>query len=102
MIHAGKAVLEHHFDNHEYCGNWCQHKNKKTTTENDDKYYHNKTIDAALYETLQSIIARFISSEALKEVAHNIDTCAANESFNNTIAWLEPKKSLLWDKLSQK
>jgi hypothetical protein len=23
---AGKAVIEHHFDNHEFCGVWCPRK----------------------------------------------------------------------------
>lgn len=31
--------------------------------------------------------------EALKEVAHDLDTCA-NESFNNTISWLAPKNKV--------
>jgi hypothetical protein len=38
-------------------------------------------------------MARFITIEVLKEVAHNMDTCT-NESFNNTIAWLAPKNQL--------
>ena len=38
-------------------------------------------------------MARFITIEGLKEVAHNMDTCA-NESFNNTISWLAPKNKV--------
>jgi hypothetical protein len=26
FVDAGKAVLEHHFDNHEFCGDWCKRK----------------------------------------------------------------------------
>jgi hypothetical protein len=39
-VDAAKAILEHHFDNHIYCGNWCKRKHdndedKKTS----QKYY---------------------------------------------------------------
>ena len=59
------------------------------------KFYHDKNNkhDALLYDKLSSIVARFITIEALKEVAHAGDTCA-NESFNNTIAWVAPKNKV--------
>ena len=28
-VNAGKAVIEHHFDCHEFCGDWCTHKIKE-------------------------------------------------------------------------
>ena len=90
MLDAGKAVLEHHFDNHEHCGNWCCHKHNM---DDNTKFYHDKVKDAALYAKLQSIIARFVTLEALKEVGHTMDTCA-NESFNNMISWLAPKNKV--------
>ena len=98
MLDSGKAVLEHHFDNHCYCGPWCRRKvhlenianNSNTDDEDNSKFYRDKTKDAKLYKRLSSYIARFITIEALKELAHNMDTCA-NESFNNTASWVAPK-----------
>ena len=111
IVDAGKAVLEHHFDCHDYCNiSWCRRKvyleqkaaaaaaasNEEDKEDEDDKngrankFYRDKTLDAELYKKLQSIIARFITLEALKELAHNMDTCA-NESFNNTASWIAPK-----------
>jgi hypothetical protein len=26
MLNASKAIIEHHFDNHEFCGQWCPRK----------------------------------------------------------------------------
>lgn len=57
------------------------------------RHCHCETKDAKLCAKPHSIIARFITLESLKEVAHGMDTCA-NESFNNTIAWLAPKNKV--------
>ena len=114
MINAGRAVLEHHFDCHEYCGAWCRRKKQlaeaaaQQQQEDDEednvknlreeakdvnkKFYRQKEdkVDAELYTKLYSIVARFLTLDALKELAHNMDTCA-NESFNNTVSWVAPK-----------
>lgn len=94
MLSAAKAVLEHHFDNYQYCGAWCRSKLMSEQQQKDDnKFFRHKTKDALLYAKLQSIIARFVTLDALKEVTHNMDTCA-NESFNNTISWLVLKNKV--------
>ena len=90
MLESGKAVLEHHFDNHDHCGLWCRRKNN---LDDPTKFYRDKKKDALLYARLHSITARFVELEALKEVAHALDTCV-NESFNNTISWLAPKNKV--------
>ena len=41
-------------------------------------------------------MARFITLKALKEVTHDLDTCA-NESVNNAISWLAPKTKFTVD-----
>jgi hypothetical protein len=88
---AGKAVIEHHFDNHEYCGGWCPRKRLTVEERNaSGRYYRCKTKDAKLYVALNSITSRFITIERLREVAHSMDT-QCNESLNNTISWLAPK-----------
>jgi hypothetical protein len=90
-LDAGKAVLEHHFDEHKYCGNWCPRK-RQTNEQlaSSDRYYRCKTKDAKLYATLHNLISRFVTLERLREVGHSMDT-QVNESLNNTIAWLAPK-----------
>ena len=118
IVNAGKAVLEHHFDCHKYCGEWCRRKeelarqaqeqqNRELSKQQEDderkqqakdvskKFYRLKDdpVDALLYKKLLSIVARFVTLEALREVAHDMDTCA-NESFNNTVSWVAPKNKV--------
>jgi hypothetical protein len=93
-VNAGKAVLEHHFDNHEYCGAWCkrQHESeqqRKATL----KYYRCKTKDAKLYAALKEKLARFIDYERLDEMAHTLDT-NMNEAFNQICTWFAPKNKV--------
>ena len=87
----GKAVVEHHFDNHEHCGKFCR---RKTQTEEQQektrKFYRCKTIDSELYAALTKLVSRFITQKALEEVGHGMDTLV-NESLNNTISWFAPK-----------
>ena len=88
---VGKAVLEHHFDNNCFCGPWC--KRKDMTDEQriaSERYYRCKVKDEKLYSVLSSIIARFVTTDRLKELAHGMDT-NVNESLNNTISYFAPK-----------
>ena len=90
-LDAARAVVEHHFDNHEFCGDFC---NRKGLTDEQrsgsQKIYRCKQKDEKLYAYLNDAIARFITKEALDEVGHGHDT-QVNESLNNTIAWYAPK-----------
>jgi hypothetical protein len=59
-IDACKAVLDHHFDDHQMCGPWCPCK--KMTEEqlqSSKRYYRNKMKDAALYAPRLGIPAGF-------------------------------------------
>jgi hypothetical protein len=92
---AGKAVLEHHFDNHEWCADrWCRRKHQ-TPEERlaSGRYYRCKTKDALLYEALDKLLSRFLTLDNLREVAHGLDT-QMNESFNNAASWLAPKNKV--------
>ena len=90
-INAGKAVLEHHFDNHEFCGPWCRRKDQTMEErEATKRYYRSKELDNKLYVKLEELVSRFITLERLLEVAHGMDT-QVNESFNNTATWFAPK-----------
>jgi len=88
-VDRGKAVLEHHFDCHDCCGAFCTRKDQ-TAEElaESTKYYRSKIKDKALYELLHdNVLPRFVTHEALLEVAHGVDTLV-NESLNNSISWL--------------
>lgn len=90
-VNAAKAVLEHHFDNHEFCGDFCQRKNQ-TPEEREvcTKVYRSMEEHKVLYEELKKVMEPFISIEGLREVSHGGDT-QANESMNNAVSWLAPK-----------
>jgi len=91
FVQAGKAVVEHHFDNHEHCGAWCRRKDM-TEEEKDGcpKVCRSKEKDAESHEHLNEAMARFVSLSALREVGHGMDA-QANESLNNTFSWCAPK-----------
>jgi hypothetical protein len=71
---AGQAVVDHHFDNHEYCGQWCP-RLRLTEAQHaaSERFYRNKTKDAKLYAVLKEKVARFVTTERLKEGG-----CASN------------------------
>jgi hypothetical protein len=75
---AGKAVLRHHFDCHDYCGLWCKRKGLSEEERNlpqHSRFYRSMTKDLSLlYEKLSPIFDRFITFDRLKEVAHGKDT----------------------------
>jgi hypothetical protein len=94
FVDAAKAVLEHHFDNHEYCGDWCKRRNE--TTEQRQriiKYYRSKQKDAKLYNLLDEKIQRFITLDKLVEMAHGMDT-NVNEAFNQICSWFTLKNKV--------
>jgi hypothetical protein len=91
FLAAGQSVLDHHFDIHDNCGPWCSRKNQSAQQRlAGDRFYRDVKKDELLYKTLSKMVARFITLERLKEVAHVYDT-QVNESLNNTISWLAPK-----------
>jgi len=92
MLGSSMAVIEHHFDNHEHCGGWCRRRDQ-TDEERKKHCCRCKDKDSALCEKLQQLIRRFIAIEALKELAHSLDT-NANESFNQMISWMAPKNKV--------
>jgi len=87
---SGKAVVEHHFDNHEFCGAFCKRKDQSAEEQQQSKkLYRCKDKDAKLHELLQSLVACFITLDKLKEIA--VGDTQLNESLNNSISWLAPK-----------
>jgi hypothetical protein len=93
-VDAAKAVLEHHFDNHQYCGIWCPRK-RMTVAQLavSERYYRNKKESPELYKVLSDKIGRYIELDRLVEIAHDLDT-NMNEAFNNVCTWLAPKNKV--------
>jgi hypothetical protein len=91
---AASAVLEHHFDCHNHCGDWCTCKSE---TEEERKksirYYRCKKRDAKLYAVLQEKLDKFVSKDRLTEMAHTLDT-NMNEAFNQICTWFCPKNKV--------
>jgi hypothetical protein len=93
-VEAASACLEHHFDNHEYCGSWCKRKLESDEMKQSKvKYYRCKEKDAKLYSLLTEKMARFVTQERLNEMAHTLDT-NMNEAFNNICTWFAPKNKV--------
>ena len=91
MLFASNAVVNHHFDDHTYCGAFCKRKTlSDEEKQQSTKIYRSKEKDAKLYGFLINCVARFITPDAIREVGHGMDT-QVNESLNNTVAWLAPK-----------
>jgi len=105
-VTKGQAVLEHHFDNHQHCGDWCPRKhNTPAQRDATKKYYRCKTKDAKLYVLLQDILSNYITFERLSDVAHGMDTNCC-EAFNNFMTWFAPKNKVfcgsrsLWNRVA--
>jgi hypothetical protein len=90
---SAKAVLEHHFDNHQYCGPWCRRKGELLSGTITTKFYRCKKKNADLYELLSSKIECFITLDKLIEMAHGLDT-NMNEAFNQICTWYSPKNKV--------
>jgi hypothetical protein len=91
---AAAAVLEHHFDCHTHCGDWCRRQHETEEQKKmSKKYYRCKKRDAKLYVLLQDTIQRFVEKDRLIEMAHSLDT-NMNEAFNQICTWYAPKNKV--------
>jgi hypothetical protein len=71
------AVLEHHFDNHEHCGNWCKAKGKDSEEKKEQILrFCCKTKNKAMYKHFQGLNEDFMDEDKLKQVFHTWDTNA--------------------------
>jgi hypothetical protein len=94
FVKHGITVLDHHFDDHQYCGLWCPRKRMmQQQLAASPQFYRCKEKDAKLYAMLSGMLSQFITLDKLKDVAHRMDT-QVNESFNKAIAWLAPKNKV--------
>lgn len=94
-VEAGKAALEHHLENHQHCGEWCNRRKMSEQELLNDRKATGKFCccelkDSTVYQALSDVMAPFIAFDNVEEIAHRHDT-QINESLNNSISWFAPK-----------
>jgi hypothetical protein len=87
-----KAVVEHHFNNHIHCGDWCPMRKvtNATKTATGNLKYRCKKENAILYKQIIEIMGRFVKPEKLRECHHGYSS-QKNESMNKLISRYTPK-----------
>jgi hypothetical protein len=85
-----KAVMEHHFNNHQFCDERCPAKKwKKEDKIRKQLRYRSKEVDAKFYNQLLTIFDAFTTLEALRELYHNVHSNKC-ESMNGFITKFVP------------
>ena len=84
---AMKAVIEHHFNNHEFCGDWCPMKKMKAGSDEAKAAslkYRCKVKNAKLYGQMKETHDAFTTEEWLRDLHHDVHTNKC-ESINGFI-----------------
>jgi hypothetical protein len=91
---AMECVVEHHFNNHENCGDWCSAK-KWSGQEKIAKElkYRSKVKDAVLYSQIRAIHEKFCTDEWLRDLWHDVHSNKC-ESLNSFLIKFLPKRNL--------
>ena len=94
FLKAAKAVLQHVFNNHQHCGDWCL---AKKAEEEGKQYSHPEgwlsredPVGSKIYDDLLPITTKYGSEHYLEQSRHEFDT-QTNESLNQSQANLTPK-----------
>jgi hypothetical protein len=96
--HALNAVIEHHFNNHEYCEEWCPvlkrreriNKGEIKEEEESDLKYHCKKRNARLYTQMRAYHDAYTTDSSLWELWHQVHSNKC-ESLNGFITRFLPK-----------
>jgi hypothetical protein len=96
--HNSNAVIEHHFNNHDYCEEWCpvlkrRERIKKGEIEEDEESelkYRCKTRNARLYTQLRAYHDAYTTDSSLWELWHQVHSNKC-ESLNGFITKFLPK-----------
>ena len=88
-----ECVVEHHFNNHENCGDWCSAR-KWEGQEKIAKQlkYRDKIKDAKLYLQIRNIHDKFCTEEWLMDLWHDVNSNKC-ESLNGFLTKFIPKKN---------
>jgi hypothetical protein len=96
--HMSNAVVEHHFNNHEYCEEWCPvlkrreriRKGEIEEDETSDLKYRSKTGNERLYTQVRAYHDAYTTDSALWELWHEVHSNKC-ESLNGFITKFLPK-----------
>ena len=95
FVDSMPAVLEHQFNCHDWCGDWCPVRRilaeKKTV---DHLKYRDKEADAKLYKQLKEFFCRYTTEDKLQEIFHDDHTNCC-ESFIFFVTKVLPKHKVL-------
>jgi hypothetical protein len=87
LVILSEAVVDHHFNCHDFCGDWCPVKKGKPVKEGK---YRCKQKNKKLYQQIKDAVDKFRTPEKMKELLHEFDT-QTNEGLNQAVAVLAPK-----------
>lgn len=89
---ASEAVVEHHFDNHAFCGDFCKRKDLSDKEKQEmGKFFRCESRDEDdLCSFPTTLVGQCATDAKLNEVGHGMDT-NANESLNSVVTWMAPK-----------
>jgi hypothetical protein len=88
---AVRAVLEHHFDNHEHCAAWCKHGHGTEQEKRESGLrFRCKVKNKKLYEFLKEHHDKFMEETKLRQLWHEYDTNLV-EAFNKFLTKFLPK-----------
>lgn len=97
FVTAAKAVLEHTFNNHEFCGDWCQGKRaikEGKVYDNPRGYLSKETEDGLkLYRQIGGITTKYGSEHYLDQSRHPFHT-QSNEAIHQSQSTLTPKNKV--------
>jgi hypothetical protein len=88
---AVEAVLEHHFNNHEFCGDWCKaREGTEEQLKETELRFRCKRRHKDLYDFLEKHHREFMQEEKLRQLYHQYDTNNV-EGFNKFLTKFLPK-----------
>jgi hypothetical protein len=88
---AVNAVLQHHFDDHSFCGDWCKSaQGTREEIEESGLRFRCKTRHSTLYEVMKKHHDKFMEEEKLRQLFHRYDTNTV-EGFNKFLTKFLPK-----------
>ena len=97
FVEGDKDPLEHHFDTHTHCGDWCGviKGNTMGLQYNNPMGYMSKKKHATAYGQLREITEKYGSAFYLEQSRHPFNT-QTNEALNNSQAHLTPKNKVFY------
>ena len=91
---AAKASFEHHWNNHEFCGSWCQAKDwNGEEKEKHKNKYRNKDTHRKEYEQQFEIHKKFTETDRMRRVFHEFSTNKTEQIHSLVTNVFLPKRS---------